>query len=104
MDAANRATTTMALRAMATRLMGMDILVVATMNQISETTMTGKTITAPDITIRSAATAALLTQAALAAGMAEASAAAMAAALAAALAVVMAAVAATAVAADIVSR
>jgi len=84
--------------------MGMDILVVATMNQISETTMIGKTITAPDITIRSAATAALLTQAALAAGMAEASAAAMAAALAAALAVVMAAVEATAVAADIVSR
>jgi hypothetical protein len=80
--------------------MGMDILVEATMNQISETTMIGKTITAPDITIRSAATAALLTQAALAAGMAEASAAAMAAALA----VVMAAVEATAVAADIVSR
>jgi hypothetical protein len=78
----------------------MDILVEATMNRISDTTMIGKTITAPDITIRSAATAALLTQAALAVVMKEASAADMAAALA----VVMAAVAATAVAADIVSR
>jgi hypothetical protein len=78
----------------------MDILVEATMNRISDTIMIGKTITAPDIMIRSAATAALLTQAVLAAGMKEASAADMAAALA----VVMAAVAATAVAADIVSR
>jgi len=78
----------------------MDILVEATMNRTSDTTMIGKTITAADITIRSAVTAALATRAALAAGMKEASAADMAAALA----VVMAAVEATAVAGDIVSR
>jgi hypothetical protein len=35
----------------------MDILVEATTSRISETTMIGKTITAPDITIRSAAAA-----------------------------------------------
>lgn len=62
----------MAIRAMATRPMGMDILVEDTTSQNSETTMIGRTITATDITIRSAVTAALATQAALAAGMKEA--------------------------------
>ena len=62
----------MAIRAMATRPMGMDILVEDTTSQSSETTMIGRTITATDITIRSAVTAALATQAALAAGMKEA--------------------------------
>jgi hypothetical protein len=52
--------------------MGMDILVEDTTSQNSETTMIGRTITATDITIRSAVTAALATQAALAAGMKEA--------------------------------
>jgi hypothetical protein len=65
----------------------MDILAEATTSRISETTMIGKTITAPDITIRSAATAAASPmRAALAVvGMVEASAAE-------ALAVAMAAV------------
>ena len=62
--------------------------------------MIGKTITAPDITIHSAATAALLTQAALAAGMKEALVVDMAAASAAAMAEASA-VEATAVAAVI---
>jgi len=71
----------------------MDILVEATTSRISETTMIGKTITVPDITIRSAATAALHTRAALAAvGMEEDS------------AVAMVAVEATAVAAGIAKR
>jgi hypothetical protein len=51
--------------------MGMDILVEDTTSQNSETTMIGKTITATDITIRSAVTAALATRAALAAVMKE---------------------------------
>ena len=63
---------TMALRAMATRPMGMDGLVEATTSPISDTTMIGKTITATDITIRSAVTAALDMRAALVAGMKEA--------------------------------
>src|SRR6266481_7550586 len=92
----------MALRAMATRLMGMDILVEATTSQNSETTMIGKTITATDITIRSAVTAALATRAALAAGMKEALAVAMA--VAASVVGMAEAVEATAVAAVIVSR
>jgi hypothetical protein len=59
--------TPMAIQAMATRRIPMDILVEATMSPISDITMIGKTITATDITIRSAATAALPTQVALAA-------------------------------------
>ena len=60
----------MDIRAMATRPTGMDGLVEDTTSQISETTMIGKTITAPDITIRSAATAALAMRVALAVGTA----------------------------------
>jgi len=82
----------------------MDILVEAIMNRTSDTTMIGKTITAPDITMRSlvAATAAALpTAAALVAGMEEDLVVVMAEASAAAM---VAVVEATAVAAGIVSR
>jgi len=78
--------------------MGMDILVEATMNRISDTTMIGKTITAPDITMRSLVAA---TAAALVAGMEEDLVVVMAEASAAAM---VAVVEATAVAAGIVSR
>src|ERR1700688_3914476 len=64
--------TTMDIQAMATRLTRTDILVEATMSPISGTIMIGRTITEPDITIRSAATASSPTRAALAAGMKEA--------------------------------
>ena len=67
----------MALRAMATRPMGMDGLVEATTSRISETTMIGKTIMATDITIHLAATAASVTRVALAADMKEGLVAAM---------------------------
>src|SRR6266851_5379497 len=95
--------TTMAIRAMVTRPTRTDFSVVTTMSRISETTMIGKTITAPAIMIRSAATAALPTRAALAVGTASV-AAALAVAMEEALAVAMAAVAATAVAAGIAKR
>jgi hypothetical protein len=106
----------MALRATATRPTHMDFLAATTMSRISETTMIGKTITATDITIRSAATAALPMRAALADMKAVVSVVAMAAeeasvvgmaaaeALVVAMAVVVVADTAVVVVADIVSR
>ena len=84
----------MAIRAMATRPTRMDILVEATMSQISGITMIGKTITVPAITIRSAATVALPMQVALVAvGMASAAEASAVAMVVAVVATVVAGIA-----------
>jgi hypothetical protein len=82
----------------------MDFLAGTTTNPISETIMIGKTITAMDITIRSAVTAALPMRVALAADTAEALVAAGMASVAEASVVAMAAVVVMAVAAAIADR